>query len=369
MPPTPKKHLHFSVWPAEDQALWAAAFADGDFFDEELRGAHLAAATKIGLRTAYARFLGFLASDDPERLRLTPEARVDRDSIKAFVKHLRQSCRDTSVASLLHKLRLALGLISPETDWSWLKTVAKRIDARAIPRSDRARGVTSALLYAIGLQLMAQAENAALAAGQVTREDALTYRDGLIIALLAAVPMRKRTVAALTTNQHLVKIGDCWLLDIPAADTKTRRPLEFPISDALSGRLDLYLARFRSAITGADTHHGLWPSGRGKPMAGGSIYDAVCRRTTEALGFPVNLHSFRRAAGNFWSISDPANVRGVKDLLGQTDFGTTEKHYIGAQSRLAGRALAKVLRSPYKVAPDRTRVRIANPQCHPRIKV
>jgi hypothetical protein len=33
-----------------------------------------------------------------------------------------------------------------------------------------------------------------------------------------------------------------------------------------------------------------------------------------------------------------------KDLLGQTDFGTTEKHYIGAQSRLAGRALAKVLR-------------------------
>ena len=92
------------------------------------------------------------------------------------------------------------------------------------------------------------------------------------------------------------------------------------------------------------THQGLWPSARGKPMGGGSIYDAVCRRTTEALGFPVNLHSFRRAAGNLWSISDPANVRGVKDLLGQTDFGTTEKHYIGAQSRLAGRALARVLR-------------------------
>jgi integrase len=79
-------------------------------------------------------------------------------------------------------------------------------------------------------------------------------------------------------------------------------------------------------------------------MGGGSIYDVVRRRTTEALGFPVNLHRFRHAAGNLWSISDPVNVRGLKDLLGQTDFGTTEKHYIGAQSRLAGRALAKVFR-------------------------
>jgi len=346
MLPTPKKHLPFCAWPAEDRVLWVAAFADDDVFDEERRGAHLAEATKIGLRTAYARFLGFLASEDPERLRLTAEARVDRDSIKTFVKHLRQSCRDTSVMSVLHMLRLALGLICPETDWSWLKTITKRINAQARPRSDRARGITSIQLYVIGLQLMAEAENAALATGQVTREDALTYRDGLIIALLAAVPLRKRTVTALTINQHLVKIGDCWLLDIPAADTKTRHPLEFPISDALSERIDLYLARFRSAIAGANTHQGLWPSARAKPMSGGSIYDAVRRRTTEALGFPVNLHRFRLAAGNLWSISDPVNVRGVKDLLGQTHFGTTEKHYIGAQSRLAGRALARVLRSP-----------------------
>jgi integrase/recombinase XerD len=346
LPPISKKHLHFSRWPEKDRALWADAFEHRDIFEERRGGAHLAAATKIGLRTAYARFLGFLASEDPERLSIAPEARVDRESIKAFVKHLRQSCRDTSVVSTLHMLRFALGLICPETDWSWLKTIAKRIAAQASPRSDRSEGITSRQLYMLGLQIMAKAENAALAAGQVTIEDALTYRDGLIIALLAAVPVRKRTVAALTINQHLVKIGDCWLLDIPAADTKTRRPLEFPISDALSERIDLYLAHFRNAITGANTHHGLWPSARGRPMCGGAIYDAVRRRTTEALGFPVNLHRFRQAAGNLWSISDPVNVRGVKDLLGQTDFGTTEKHYIGAQSRLAGRALARVLRSP-----------------------
>jgi integrase len=80
-------------------------------------------------------------------------------------------------------------------------------------------------------------------------------------------------------------------------------------------------------------------------MHGGAIYDAVRRHTFERLSVSVNLHRFRGAAGNLWSISDPKNVRGAKDLLGHTGFGTTERHYIAAQSRLAGRAFANVVRS------------------------
>jgi integrase len=342
MAPVSKKHLPFDSWPDEDRALCVAAFQDGDPFGEESRAAHMSAATRIGLRTAHARFLGFLASEHPERLRLSLEARVDRDSTRAFVAHLRQSCRDTSVASTLHKLRLFLGLMCPERDWSWLKIIAKRIDAQAAPRPDPSQGITSAMLFALGRQLMDEAKNSARVAGRITKEDALTYRDGLIIALLAAVPLRKRTFAALTINRHLVKIGSGWLLDIPAADTKNQRALEFPISDALSEPIDLYLTTFRTAITGANKHPGLWPSAKGYPMGGGAIYDAVRHRTIERLGIPVNLHRFRGAAGNLWSISDPMNVRGAKDLLGHTDFRTTERHYIGAQSRLAGRALTKV---------------------------
>jgi len=36
----------------------------------------------------------------------------------------------------------------------------------------------------------------------------------------------------------------------------------------------------------------------------------VQQRTGEAIGFPVNLHDFRHAAATFWSIQEPANVRG-----------------------------------------------------------
>ena len=131
---------------------------------------------------------------------------------------------------MLHHLRMALGLISPETDWSWLKTIAKRIESRATPLPSRSGEVTTAQLFALGIQLMTEAQNSAVAAGHISRVDAPTYRDGLIVALLAAVPLRKRTLAALTIDQHLIKIGADWLLDIPAQDTKARRAMEFPDS-------------------------------------------------------------------------------------------------------------------------------------------
>jgi site-specific recombinase XerD len=150
-------------------------------------------------------------------------------------------------------------------------------------------------------------------------------------------------VTALRIGQHLLKCGDLWVLDIPPEDTKTRQPLDYPIAEKLSERIDRYLANFRRVIPGASKHNGVWASNQGQPMDDSAIYNRVVQRTQEAFGFPVNLHQFRHAAATFWSIQDPANVRGAKDLLGHSSFGTTEKHYIMAQSRLAGRALARAI--------------------------
>ena len=78
-------------------------------------------------------------------------------------------------------------------------------------------------------------------------------------------------------------------------------------------------------------------------MSAGAIYDTVCKRTKERFGFSVSPHRFRHAAGTLWSILDPKNVRGVKDLFGHASFKHAEAHYIDGQSRLAGRALAKAI--------------------------
>ena len=139
----------------------------------------------------------------------------------------------------------------------------------------------------------------------ITKQIALQYRDGLLIALLAAVPLRRRSLAALRIGTHLVKAGAGWALDIPARDTKAGKALEFSLSGAMSDRIDIYLKRFRPRIPGATKHHGLWASDKAHPMDDGTIYDMVRRRTLKAFGFAVILHRFRHAAATFWSIQDP----------------------------------------------------------------
>jgi hypothetical protein len=246
----------------------------------------------------------------------------------------------SAIAIDLHHLRLALGYICPSMEWSWLLTITKRLATQAPRKHERRHQVTSEQLYALGIERMERAVTNSKVATDITKLHAFDYRDGLIIALLALIPLRRRTIAALRIGTHLVKSGALWSLDIPAKDNKSKRPLEYEISPDMSERNDRYLAQFRCRIPGAEVHDGLWASDQGRPMDDGTIYDMVRRRTREAFGFAVNLHRFRVAAGTPWSIHDPANVRGVKDLLGHASFDTTEGHYIMAQSRIAGRALA-----------------------------
>ena len=260
-----------------------------------------------------------------------------------YVSWRRTLCGDISKAIDLGFLCGALQLICPDTDFSWLLTITRRVAATAPQKPTKYHLVTSDRLYSLGIELMDFVVTDAAAANRTRTSHAFQFRDGLIIAFLALIPLRSRTLAALRIGRHLIKVGDLWELDIPASDTKTRRPLDYPISEALSARIDLYLERFRVRISGADKHTSLWSSNQSQPMCPHAIYAAVRRRTKKSFGFGVNLHRFRHAAASFWSSHDPVNVRGVKDLLGQASFATTEKHYIMAQSRLAGRALARAI--------------------------
>ena len=340
MPRKPRIYLPFDSWPAEDQARWQAAFKAATVL-MEVALVRTSPKQPGGTYGSVMRdFWRFISANRQDLLDLRPEARVDRLIVAEYVAWRRRSCGYGMVAVDLDGLRGALRLICPGVDWSWLLTLTKRIKAAAPRKPRKYHLVTSEHLYALGIELMDHAVAEAEAAKRISKAHAFEYRDGLIIALLALIPLRSRTLVALRIGKQLVKTGDLWALDIPAADTKTRRPLDYPISKELCTRIDLYLERFRRRIPGADTHTGLWASNKRRPMSAIAIYNAVRRRTKKAFGFAVNLHRFRHAAASFWSIRDPVNVRGAKDLLGQASFGMTEKHYIMAQSRLAGRALA-----------------------------
>ena len=286
----PRMHLSFDEWPAEDRIRWEAAFKTGDRFDESGPGAHLAESTRQVWRESHARFLWFISTHRPDLMPLPPDARIDRLIVADYVGWRRKSCGDVTVAIDLDHLRGALKLICPGVDWSWLLSISKRIAAAAPRRHPRCHLVTSERLYALGLELMDGAVTGADAAKRISKAHAFQYRDGLIIAFLALIPLRSRTLVAMRIGIQLVKTGDLWGLDIPAADTKNKRPLDYPIATELSARIDLYLEQFRSRIPGAERHTGVWASNQGRPMCAMAISIAVRKRTKKAFGFAVGLH-------------------------------------------------------------------------------
>jgi integrase len=337
-------YLPYADWPEDDRTRWETAFKAGvDRFDDRGPAAHLAEATRLNLMHAYSRFLAFLSAHDSSLLARTPAERLDRNIIESYVRWQPASCGSSTIASFLSNLQMTLRYICPGEDWSWVLTIAKRIAARAKPKPEKHHLVTSEILYALGIDLMDRAIASANAAENMSMGTALDYRDGLMIALLALIPVRRRTLAALRIGKQLVQSGDLWALDIPAEDVKTKRPLDFSISAELSGRIDLYLTQFRCRIPGAGAHDYFWASSKGGRLRDGNICDTIGRRTREALGFAVSPHRFRNAAATLWSIRDPANVRGAKDLLGHAAFDTTQTHYIKAGSRTAGHALARAI--------------------------
>jgi len=158
-----------------------------------------------------------------------------------------------------------------------------------------------------------------------------TYRDGLMIGLLASRQLRLRNLAGLTLDRTLVQRGDGWWIQILAAETKTKNAIELPWPDILVPHLDTYLADHRSVIAelcGTGTaSDALWLSMYGSPMTDNGIYDRIVARTRKGLGQAINPHLFRDCAATSIAIDDPMHVGIASQLLGHRTRSTTERYY------------------------------------------
>jgi hypothetical protein len=100
---------------------------------------------------------------------------------------LKQHVSSVTLAQSIYKIARVAYYLSPGRDWRWLQRLVRRLQLRAKPRDKRNDVVPIKELSRLGRQLMDQAENAAKATNYFR---ALLFRDGLIIALLAADPLR-----------------------------------------------------------------------------------------------------------------------------------------------------------------------------------
>jgi integrase/recombinase XerD len=247
----------------------------------------------------------------------------------------------------LQELYDAMRVLSPETDWTWFKRVLARAAAAAHPVIDRRSRLRSAFeIVRLGQDLMADAE---ASLDMNSKDRAVLYRDGLMISLLIAKPLRVSTFAAIRIGQHLVQHGaNYWLLFEPS-EIKSRRPYEDMIPDDLVLALERYISIYRPILlqrhdeTGPRESQALWICKRGTALAKRSIANPICKRTRQAFGKSLPPHWFRHAAATTLAIEAPANVRDAQYVLDHGSFGVTERYYRQAQSLVASRRLTAVM--------------------------
>jgi len=328
-------------WPEWDRRQWQTALQAGDLLEEGGCRAEHSRYSNRAMERGYGHWLAWLDVSGLLDEAAPPGDRITPDRVRAYAKHLENENASATVIARLIELEVMASIMDPDRDWSWIYRVASPIRARHKPaRPKRHRLVPIARLFDLGLDLMAGAEYETTALRRFK-----AYRDGLMIALLAARPLRLRNLTGLVLDHTLVRRGDsCWI-QIPAAETKTKVSIEMPWPELLMPHLWTYLSHHRAAVAALRGLHSdaLWLSIYGFPLNDNAIYIRIVARTREGLGRPINPHLFRDCAATTVAIDDPAHVDIARCLLGHRTGSTTERYYNQARSIEAGRRMQQFL--------------------------
>jgi integrase/recombinase XerD len=251
------------------------------------------------------------------------------------VAELRARVAPVRAAMMLGALVRMLSALEPGRDWGSLARVYNHLRQTAAPSRDKlSRLVRASDLFELGISLMNTCESGADRPVYV----GIRYRDGLIIALLIACPMRIKNLANLVIGQHLLFDGCEYRLKLSAAETKSGRPYHAGVPPELTPYIDGWLQVHRPRLqllargdgqVGSIEGH-LWLNRWGRPMHSAAIRHQIKIRTREAFGKAIWPHLFRDCAVTELVDCAPEEIGIAPDLLGHSDLQTTKRHYIQA---------------------------------------
>ena len=322
--------MPFDEWPAEDREQWSRAFRSTGLFDDPGVVTGWRPKTVAQARYGYSRWLQYLRDSDLSILDSRPVDRVTPHRIRDFVANEASRMSAVSVGALLGHLVLALRVIVPDVDWQWLTQIQRRQLMNAKARDKRPLMVRADELVELGHRLMADATSDGVV------HDLLAYRDGLMIALLAFRPLRRKNLAEMRLNKHVTLAHAQIRIAFDAEEMKGGRQFEFALPASLVDAFLHYVNEVRPRFPGASGHEFVWCSMKRGALGPDAIYRAIIKRTAVAFEKPVHPHLFRDIAATAVVIDRPDQALLARDLLGHATFETTENHYLHAQSMKAG---------------------------------
>jgi integrase len=336
-------------WPEPDQTFWRAALLPGDLCEDGGARAGYSHFSNRAVVAGYGRWLKWLERQELLDSGLNPGHRITPSRVRAYVADLEKNNATQTLLNRLQELRAGAQIMAPQQNWSWINRVASTIRARHRPaRPKRQRLVHSKVLFDLGLDLITRAESAKTAGRRAILQRAILHRDGLIVGVLAACQLRLGNLAGLVLDHTLVRHGTQWWIQIPAAETKNKEPIEKPWPEQLTAPLETYLACHRDVLLGLGRNSqrsggALWLSFLGSRMTMAGIYGVVIARTREGLGRAINPHLFRDCAVTSLAIDDPGHIGIATRLLGHRSASTTERYYNQARGVEACRLIQQFL--------------------------
>jgi hypothetical protein len=347
--PQPPGHaaIRLAEWPNADRAAYERASVRSGPFDEGGAAARWRPATHRSLTGAYARWLGYLDGQGVDLAGTAPTDRITPEAVSRYVRFLAGRCASVTVSSYLGQLHMFARDVWPDLDWRWLCEVQAQRHRLAEPtRIKAARIVPQQDLLRLGCDLMMQAETLEMEGenSAVLDEQAILFRDGLLIALLALRPLRQGNFLGLQIGRHLRQEPDGWSITVPASESKTHIALTMAFPAVLVSALDRYLQVYRPRLLTMraprdparpwrEPGRHLWIAATGMPMTAGALQKVLRRHTRARFRHEVNCHLFRDCLATSLADDNPEAVRLAADLLGHRSFRTTERHYISANQK------------------------------------
>ena len=336
-----------SAWPAADQAAWTAALIDGGLFGQRSALAHYDAGRLKVMGAAYGRWLGFLKDILPrEDIVSGLDHACDVQLLASFMEQLEVVAPYTARRYLTDLLTVCRAM-RPTEPFRALHRAVRHLWRTARSMSDKhSRMVPARDLYRFGLQLMRQAPDRSTPLKRAGR-----YRDGLMIAMLAAAPVRIGNFLSVMIGDHLRWDGTCYRLCFRGTEVKNRRYIDATLPIELIPYIREWIEVYRPECVSrrgrwyrGDVGNALWVSDNGTAFSGAfTVRERIERQTFERFGKRINPHLFRDIAATSIASEIPRDVAIVTVVLGHTTPRTGERFYNQARSVVASLAYQDAL--------------------------
>lgn len=331
-------------WPEADIVMWQALVCSGDVFEDPGALSHLRETSQQSLRISYSRWLGWLNRQDHDALSIAPELRITMERLQIWLESELAEIAPMSQKFLIDDLIRVAKVAAPQLDW----TRQMRLQAYLRKRAKRNYGArktgrifSSAVLFTAGLDLAGR-----LADEATTELGAYKLRrDGALIAFLALMPIRSRSLVELALETSIQVTPSALTVRLSGDMTKNGLPWEARVPDQLEPVLRQYVETVRPWFMNRKlrNHDVFWVIDCGRPFSRHYLGVKVRDVTNKLVGASVPPQFFRDAAATSLSRYSPENARLIRPLLGHASHGTAERHYIQARTIEAGRDYTDVL--------------------------